>query len=115
MKTKILYDGNCVVCDLEISHYQRMAPTEFELIDISQKDFDAAKFQLTGREVIKNLHVITPEGELRIGVDAFAHIWSRIERYKFATKLIKNALVNPVAKVGYAVFTVIRPYLPKRS
>lgn len=115
MKTKILYDGNCVVCDLEISHYQRLAPTEFELIDISQQDFDASKFRLTAPEVNKNLHVITPEGELRVGVDAFAHIWSRIERYKFATKLIKNPLVNPMAKIGYNVFTLIRPYLPKRS
>ena len=114
-KSKILFDGNCVVCDIEISHYQRIAPNLFELVDISADDFDATRFGLTNELVQKHMHVITPEGQLKVGVLAFAHIWSRIEKYQIASKLIQLPLVLPVAKVGYSVFAHIRPSLPKRK
>ena len=113
--TKVFVDGNCIVCDMEISHYKRIAPELFEIVDISAEDFDASQFGLTTEEVNKNMHVLTPQGELRVGVDAFAHIWDRIDKYNFAAKLIRNPVVNPMAKVGYKAFTVIRPWLPKNN
>lgn len=114
-KTKIFVDGNCIVCDLEISHYKRIAPEAFDIVDISDKSFDAAKFGLTADAVNKHIHVQTPEGEMKIGVDAFAHIWSRIPKYAVANKLVKLPGVNSLAKVGYAGFATIRPWLPKKS
>jgi predicted DCC family thiol-disulfide oxidoreductase YuxK len=110
-KSKILFDGNCVVCDLEISHYKRLAPDLFELIDISSPSFDAARYGLTKQDVDRDMHVLTPEGELCIGVDAFAHIWSRLGRYRKLAPLINY----PCAKAGYKVFTKVRPYLPKKK
>lgn len=114
-KTKILFDGNCVVCDIEISHYKRLAPDLFELVDISAPGFAATSFQLMASDVEKNLHVFTPDGQLKIGVDAFSHIWSRIPRYRIASTLIHMPVLNTLAKIGYAGFTAVRPYLPKRS
>jgi predicted DCC family thiol-disulfide oxidoreductase YuxK len=114
-KTKVFVDGNCIVCDWEIAHYKRMAPELFEIVDISAPDFNAADFSLTAEAVNKNMHVLTPEGDLKIGVEAFAHIWSRIEKYKLAAKLIKAPLINPLAKLGYKAFASLRPYLPKKN
>ena len=114
-KTKILFDGNCIVCDAEISHYKRVAPDTFELVDISSADFKAKDFNLTKEDVDKNMHVFTPNGELKIGVDAFAHIWSRIPKYAWASKWIQFPAVSPLAKLGYSFFTVVRPYLPKKQ
>jgi len=99
---------------MEISHYQRIAPEAFELVDISSADFKAGNFKLTKADVDKNMHVFTPNGELKVGVDAFAHIWSRIPKYAVAAKVIHWPIVNSAAKVGYCVFTVLRPYLPKK-
>ena len=114
-KSKIFVDGNCVVCDLEISHYKRIAPNDFEIVDISEASFDAEKFGLTADAVNKHIHVQTPTGEIIKGVDAFAHIWSRIPRYKWANKAIHWPVVNGAAKLGYEVFVVIRPWLPKKK
>jgi predicted DCC family thiol-disulfide oxidoreductase YuxK len=114
MKTKILYDGNCVVCDMEISHYKRVAPDLFELVDISAPEFDAQKFNLSRAAVEKDLHVLTPEGKLQVGVDAFAHIWSVIKKYNILATFIKLPGIYSVAKVGYEIFTRVRPYLPKK-
>lgn len=112
--TKIFVDGNCIVCDLEISHYKRIAPELFEIVDISREGFNAAEFGLDPDAVQKTMHVFTPEGELRLGVDAFAHIWSRIEKYQLAGKIIQLPIIHPLAKIGYRIFAITRPYLPKR-
>ncbi len=114
-KSKIFVDGNCIVCDMEISHYKKIAPDLFDMIDISDPTFDASKYGLKNLDVQKNMHVLTPSGELKIGVDAFAHIWSRIEKYNLASKFIKVPVINELAKVGYKIFATVRPLLPKKS
>jgi predicted DCC family thiol-disulfide oxidoreductase YuxK len=114
-KNKIFVDGNCIVCDLEISHYKKLAPELFELVDISDPKFDATTYGLTPEAVNRDMHLLTSDGNLLIGVDAFAYIWSQIPRYQSANRLIKLPGAYPAAKIGYKAFTVIRPYLPKRK
>lgn len=115
IRSKIFVDGNCIVCDFEISHYKRIAPELFDIVDISDPSFDAEAHGLTTEAVNKHLHVQTPDGEVLKGVDAFAHIWSRIPRYQFARKLVSLPGANALAKAGYAAFAEIRPWLPKKS
>lgn len=114
-KSKIFFDGNCVVCDIEIAHYKRIAPSEFELVDISDSKFSAAEFGFEAAAVNRHLHVMDPKGKVHIGVDAFSHIWSRIPRYSFAKKMVELPIVRPLAGVGYEIFVRVRPYLPKKN
>ena len=113
--SRIFVDGNCIVCDLEIAHYKRIAPKEFEIVDISDSGFQAGKFGLTAEAVNKHMHVQTPSGEILKGVDAFAHIWTRIAKYKKFSRLIKLPVIHQAAQVGYEVFAAVRPWLPKRK
>lgn len=114
-KTKIFVDGNCIVCDMEIAHYKRIAPDEFEIVDISDASFDAGKYGLTPEAVNKHIHVETPDGQVKIGVEAFAHIWSRIPKYRWANRAIGLPGVSALAKIGYAGFAEVRPWLPKKN
>lgn len=114
-KTKILFDGNCIVCDFEISHYKKIAPEIFELIDISLPNFDPEPYALTKELVDKKMHVITPEGELKTGVDAFTHIWSRLKGYKILSVLIMLPLIYQLAQIGYYLFARFRKHLPKKN
>lgn len=113
-KTKIFVDGNCIVCSAEISHYKRIAPDRFELVDISDPSFDSSTYGLSTDAVNKHMHVLTPDNKVLKGVDAFAHIWSRIPRYDWAEKAIKLPGVNAMARLGYEGFARIRPWLPKK-
>ncbi len=113
--SRILVDGNCIVCDFEVSHYKRIAPKEFEIVDISAPGFDAAAYGLTSEAVNLHLHAIGPEGELHVGVDSFLHIWSRIPRYRFLKNLVGFPAIYPLARAGYAVFVRVRPWLPKKN
>jgi predicted DCC family thiol-disulfide oxidoreductase YuxK len=114
-KSKIFVDGNCIVCDFEISHYKRAAPELFEIVDISDPSFDAKAFGLNTEAVNKHMHVQTPEGQVKIGVEAFAHIWSRIPKYALAHKFVGLPGVNSLAKLGYVAFAEVRPWLPKKK
>jgi predicted DCC family thiol-disulfide oxidoreductase YuxK len=114
-KTKIFFDGNCIVCDSEVSRYKRMAPDLFEIVDISAVGFDAAEYGFDQNKVEFNMHVLTPTGELKIGVDAFAHIWSNFDNLKWAAKVIKYPLIYSLAKLGYWAFAHSRHLLPKKT
>lgn len=114
-KTKIFVDGNCIVCDTEVAHYKKIAPETFEIVDISAPDFDAAAFGLTADAVNREMHVLTPEGEVKTAVDAFEHIWSRLPKYEWASKLIKKPGIYQTAKIGYKIFAANRHLLPKRK
>lgn len=114
-KVKVFFDGNCIVCDMEIAHYSRIKPDVFELVDISQPDFDATRYGLDPRAVNEHMHVATEEGELRIGVEAFAYIWSKIPFYSMAGRLILLPGIYGLAKVGYRIFARNRHLLPKKK
>lgn len=114
-KTKIFFDGNCIVCDSEISHYKRLAPDVFELIDINSPDFDAAKYGLNSERVQQHMYVMTPGGQILRGVDAFTHIWARLDRYRIAARIIQLPVIYQVAKIGYDLFARNRHLLPKKK
>jgi predicted DCC family thiol-disulfide oxidoreductase YuxK len=114
-KTKIFVDGNCIICDREISHYYRIRPDLFELIDISASDFNAEAYGVQLKDVNDNMHIQTEEGEFRVGVDAFAYIWSRIPRYSFASRAIRLPGIYALSKVGYWIFAKNRHLLPKKK
>lgn len=115
VKTKIFVDGNCIVCDTEISHYKKMAPELFEIVDISRPDFNAAEFGFTAEDVNLKMHLLTPDHQVKTGVDAFAYIWSQMDYYKWASKVIQLPGVNQLAKIGYRIFAANRHLLPKRN
>jgi len=114
-KVKVFFDGNCIVCDYEISHYSRIMPEVFELVDISAPGFVAAGHGLDAEAVNRHMHIQTEQGEIRIGVDAFAYIWSKIPRYAIGSRLIQLPGVYSLAKVGYWIFANNRHLLPKKK
>lgn len=114
-KIKILVDGNCIVCDFEVSHYKRMAPEIFEIVDISSANFKAEEFGLTASAVDEKLHVIDTNNQLYLGVDAFICIWKQLPLYKWLAWLIKLPIIYSLAKIGYVIFAKNRKYLPKKN
>ncbi len=104
-----------MVCDIEIAHYKRIAPQEFDLVDISDATFAASTFGLQATEANRHLHVMSPDGKIHVGVDAFTHIWSRIPRYAVAKKIVELPGIRGLAGLGYEVFVRVRPYLPKKT
>ncbi len=114
-KAKILFDGNCIVCDTEVLYYKRKAPHAFDIVDISHPDFDAKSYGLTKEAVDFELHLIAPDGKLHKGVEAFAYIWDNTPGYSYLGKVVRLPLINGSAQIGYWIFARLRRYLPKRK
>lgn len=114
-KIQILFDGNCKICDWEISHYKRKAPDLFELVDISDPDFNASFLGLNQQAVSKHMHVIDSNGAILIGVDAFICIWQQIPSYRRWAQITQLPFIYSSSKLGYEIFVKIRPFLPKKS
>ncbi|MEQ8602488.1 MAG: DUF393 domain-containing protein [Marivibrio sp.] len=105
-KLTTLYHGACPVCGREVSHYQRYAgeralPLGWEdvsdgraapLMEAHGIDREAAK---------KRLHVVTPDGRLLSGVDAFQALWAEMPRYRWLAKLVGLPIVKPIARLVY--------------
>ena len=113
----IFYDGGCRVCAWEIEKY--LAADRYgklATIDIHAADFDASKYGLEPAEVRKFFHVLTPEGKVIAGVDAFIEIWKTLGTPLSlrASWLAKRAPFHAMLRLGYRVFVEVRPYLPRR-
>lgn len=85
------------------------------MVDISNPSFKAVDYGLTTDAVNRHMHVMSPDGKIYVGVDAFSHIWSRIPRYSFAKKVVDLPGLRSMAEMGYEVFVRLRPYLPKKN
>ena len=111
---KVFFDGACILCSKEIEHYGALVSSaEIDFIDFASEEFDASSHGLEVRELRKTLHSCT-DSRIFKGVDTFMEIWSRIPRYKRLCALVGNPYLKPVFRLLYYLFTLIRPFLPKK-
>lgn len=112
----IFYDGNCLVCSTEMSHYVRLLKgTGTKFIDITEaSDFDRERGQLEFADADREMHVRVGDQFVK-GVDAFREIWRRVPAYTWAATAIHLPIIYQCAKAGYWSFARIRRYLPKRK
>jgi predicted DCC family thiol-disulfide oxidoreductase YuxK len=115
-KLKIFYDGGCKVCAWEVGKYLAMdTDAKLGTIDINAAGFNAEKYGLDRNAVRKYFHVLTTDGRIIAGVDAFIEIWKTLDRplSRAAAKLARFLPFHAALELGYSVFVRIRPYLPR--
>ena len=81
--------------------------------DITKKDFDSSKYDITPEVINREFHVLTDSG-MKVGVPAFIEIWDALE-YKTFSWFVQLPIVFFLSKAGYYFFTIVRPYLPKKN
>lgn len=118
----IFYDGGCRVCSWEVDQYiekdRRLHPRpRLKTIDIHDPSFQAERYGLDSARVRKFFHVLTADGKVLSGVDAFVEIWRVLDSpvSSFAARMGKVGWVHGVLRAGYRVFVEIRPYLPRKK
>lgn len=115
-KVQVFYDGSCHLCSREIDHYRRQDSSgKIDFVDISSPGFEAKKFGLDSEKVKIHLHVRDKNGQIQTGVDSFVAIWQELEILQPMIFLAQTAPFRQIAKVGYSVFAVLRPLLPKKK
>ncbi len=117
-KLKIFYDGGCKVCAWEVDKYVKHDKMGvLGKIDINASGFDATRFGLDAARVRKYFHVLTNDGKVIAGVDAFIEIWKALDTplSSRAAKVARLWPIHAALEIGYSGFILIRPYLPRNK
>ena len=73
---KILYDGECPFCKLEINWLHRKDKfKKLEIVDIAAPEFDPAKYGSTIEVLMGTIHGVLPDGRMVTGMEAFRHAY----------------------------------------
>ena len=113
----VFYDGNCVVCDVEIGMYKRQERLgQLIFVDIQSEEFKKYSSHISFNDANREIHVMK-DGKLVKGIDSFLVIWSNLpqKRYKTFSSIVSNKYVRPIADVLYNLFAKYRKYFPKKS
>lgn len=99
---RVLYNGECPVCSLEIKQYQKY--TWNNLIDVEFENLhetDMLPWGVTQDEAKRRLHVMTEDGVVLSGVDAFEELWSRMPRYERLSRITRMPGIDKLSRGVY--------------
>ena len=112
-RIKMLFDSQCPICTGEVSMLRKRNQRgliAFE--DIADPGFDPEQYGLTMPQVIGSMHAVRRDGSVLHGVDVFAEVYDAIG-LRWVAWLIRWPLTRPAIKLGYRLFSKIRPSLSR--
>jgi predicted DCC family thiol-disulfide oxidoreductase YuxK len=115
---QIFFDGGCKICSWEIRKYlARDTQGRLGTIDIHAPGFSAETFGLDRYRVRRYFHVLTEDGRVIAGVDAFIEIWKALDTRlsRGAARIARLLPVHLALRLGYQAFILFRPYLPRNT
>ena len=101
MKTRILFNADCPICNAEICHYRDYAARlgiAMGFDDLNQ--IDPALYGVARIDAAKRLHVLH-EGSVISGVPAFVVIWQQLPRYQWLAKIVSLPIVHFLSNLIY--------------
>ena len=89
--------------------YKKIAPKNiFEWYDIATKPDDLKLIKVSQYDALMYLHAIDQNANLKIGVDAFILIWSKLRFWNLLSILVSLPIIYSLAKVTYNAFASYR-------
>lgn len=106
----VYFDGGCPVCSREIAAYRRQTGAEnCAWVDASSCPESALGSGLSSRDALARFHVRRADGELAVGMRAFALLWRELPRMAWAGRLASMGPMPALLEAAYRLFLAIRP------
>lgn len=105
-KTKVYYNGACPVCNAGIKYQQRKADRESEIewIDVHQRNEAASDVHADLEFVRERLHVMDEIGNVHVGSEAFAELWSKTPGQQLLGRLARTPALRALFRWVYNGF-----------
>lgn len=109
----VYFDGSCPLCQAEIGYYRRSDDAgAICFVDVSKTGADIPN-GLTQRDAMARFHVRAADGRMLSGAAAFAEVWARLPKWRWAAHVAALPGILPVLELGYRAFLPVRPYLSR--
>lgn len=100
-ETSVLYNAECPICNVEITHYARYAneaglPIRFDDLNTSARDRWGIDADLAARSLY-----VQHDGVLVSGVPAFLVLWSQLPRYRLLGRIVGLPGIRQIACAAY--------------
>lgn len=96
---EVIYNDTCPICSREVTLYKKA--TDDTVIYHGLSDADLQRFGLDADSAARSFHVVQ-DGKLISGVAAFAILWDKIPRLRWAARLVRAPLLAPVVEWLYS-------------
>lgn len=111
---RVFFDGKCPLCRREIDWLRhRDVRQQVEFIDFTDVGFNAAAWGKTHRQLIDQIHGMTPQGCWVTGVEVFRHLYSAAG-FGVLVSISRFPIVRPFLDFGYRMFARHRTRLTAR-
>lgn len=109
-KTKVYYNSACPVCNAGIEYQQRKlgdSSDAIEWIDVHSRNEAVCDLNQDLEAVRERLHVVDEAGELHVGADAFAELWSKTPGQNAWARVARVPGLRPVWRALYNGFAAL--------
>lgn len=106
-KVKVYFNSACPVCNAGIKGQKaKMAACQIEAewIDIHAHPGVTDQIGAEPEFVRERLHVVNEQGEVKVGADAFAVLWSKTPGQRVLGRLVHLPVIRVIAQWAYNVF-----------
>lgn len=88
-----LYHGACPICGTEVSHYQTYCDRKslrlgWEDVSTGADSPTLARLGIDREDAKRRMTVVTPDGAVHRGVDAFLALWREMPRYRPLARVV---------------------------
>ena len=99
--TRVLFNGDCPVCNFEIRHYERYSNDGGLPIRFDDLNSDAlASWELSEDEAARRLYVLH-DGQVLSGMPAFRVLWQQMPRYRWLARVAGWPVIRPFTVFAY--------------
>lgn len=98
-KDTLFYDGQCPICSAEISRIISAADGSINIVDINS----TAKLPLDQKTLFSELHLLKPNGEILVGLEANVAAWQHT-KYRGIASILLWPVIRQMAELGYKVW-----------
>jgi predicted DCC family thiol-disulfide oxidoreductase YuxK len=107
-KPRVFYNSACPVCragvESQRGSMEACGVNDVEWIDVHRNPEAVKEVGASLEQVRERLYVKDEQGDIKIGADAFADLWTRTSKQRWLGRLIRLPIIRSVTRLAYNVF-----------
>lgn len=110
--TEVYFNGDCPICNAEMTHYAGIARTEslpICFIDSMRAQDSFGRYGLRLEHLERRLYLRDTHGRVVSGLDALLGVWLLLPRYRWLAQVLGVPLVRQLASITYDL--MVAPFL----